>query len=605
MVEINVHFMSFCPQAGLARQRRACSRNLVGMHTMDEVGYAIPLIIGVTGHRDLIASEIPMLEENVERFFTDLQIRYPHLPVQVITALAEGADRLVARVALRMNLKVSVLLPMPRSVYETDFDEQSRAVFAEMLTEGDLIELQLLPDSLAQGVQRPGKARDAQYEYLGVYIAAHSHILLALWDGKPSSASGGTAHVIQFHQEDVVELLADDQRRSPIDFSEDESDLVYHVVCSREATGAPVDGIFPGECYWLSRDDLQPRTQSMPVRYSVVFDRQSEFNVDVKTVGSTDMPPIADSSAAPNSRLLEDIQQMFRRVDVLAIDYQRKAVMGLRWMYSFAALTGLSFIAYADFAGQDYGIFLYLLFLVCGISLYYRESRGAWDRKHLDYRGLAEGLRVQFFWALSGVPPDNASRFSHDAFMKRQDMEVGWIRNAMRYAGLRVNSTIDHATAAGLEIAVRVWVDHETASQTVYYRRGAKDRTERALRTRFFSSAAFAGAVVIAVVLALAGDSMSQGWQNILIALMGGLPFLAAVRNGYAHRVAERELIAQFNYMERIFSNARRLLGRARSMREKQDILRALGEAALDENGLWMLRQRERPLSGGELFRGG
>ena len=73
---------------------------------------------------------------------------------------------------------------------------------------------------------------------------------------------------------------------------------------------------------------------------------------------------------------------------------------------------------------------------------------------------------------------------------------------------------------------------------------------------------------------------MPELLQNVLVALMGGLPFLAAVRNGYAHRVAERELIAQYAYMERIFSNARRLLGRAESVREKQEILRALGEAA-------------------------
>jgi len=35
-----------------------------------------------------------------------------------------------------------------------------------------------------------------------------------------------------------------------------------------------------------------------------------------------------------------------------------------------------------------------------------------------------------------------------------------------------------------------------------------------------------------------------------------------------------------------------------------RDLLRALGEAALDENALWLLRQRERPLSGQQMLQG-
>ncbi len=572
---------------------------------MNHPSDGVPLVIGVTGHRDLVPAEVPLLEAAVERLFTELTERFPVLPLQVITPLADGADRLVARVAHRMGLRVSVLLPMPRHLYEMDFDEESLPIFEDMLGYGDLIELPLLPGATDADVDHYGPERDSQYEYLGVYIAAHSHLLLAIWDGKPSTAPGGTAHVIRFHQEDVVRMLVDDQRRSPIDFSEDESDLVHHVVCSRDSTGAPAGELSAGEQYWLSRDDLQPRTHTMPERYVLVFKRHEEFNADLRSVAKAPDAQLADFSTAPNAPFLHDIHDLFQQVDNLALSFQQRALRGLRGMYAFAALTGLSFILYADFAGQDYAIFLYLLFMLLGIGLYLRESRGAWYRKYLDYRGLAEGLRVQFFWALSGVPADNVSRFSHDAFMKRQDMEIGWIRNAMRYAGLRVNSTIDRATTVGLSVATRVWVDHEFSSQTAYYRRRAQERTRRALRTSWLSTASFAGSLVIALILALGDTQLPQLGQNVLIAFMGGLPFIAAVRNGYAQRVAERELIAQYTYMERIFTNAKRLLSRASSVREKQDILRALGEAALDENGLWMLRQRERPLTGGELFRGG
>jgi hypothetical protein len=95
-------------------------------------GHGVPLVIGVTGHRDLSAAEVPLLEDSVERFLVGLRRRFPDLPLMILTPLAEGADRLVARVAKRMQLQVAVLLPMPTDLYRTDFDKASDEVFEEM-----------------------------------------------------------------------------------------------------------------------------------------------------------------------------------------------------------------------------------------------------------------------------------------------------------------------------------------------------------------------------------------------------------------------------------------------------------------------------------------
>lgn len=68
------------------------------------------------------------------------------------------------------------------------------------------------------------------------------------------------------------------------------------------------------------------------------------------------------------------------------------------------------------------------------------------------------------------------------------------------------------------------------------------------------------------------------------------------MRQNYAHRTADHELLNQYTYMYRIFSNAHRLRDQAATTEIKREILRALGESALDEEGQWILRQRERPL---------
>jgi hypothetical protein len=59
----------------------------------------IPLVIGVTGHRDLIDAEKPQLRKKVEAFIGSLRSHFPDLPLLFLTGLAEGADRLVAEVA--------------------------------------------------------------------------------------------------------------------------------------------------------------------------------------------------------------------------------------------------------------------------------------------------------------------------------------------------------------------------------------------------------------------------------------------------------------------------------------------------------------------------
>ena len=59
----------------------------------------IPLIIGVTGHRDLVEAEIPELRAHIQALFSMLNNKFPDLPLLVITGLAEGTDGLAVKVA--------------------------------------------------------------------------------------------------------------------------------------------------------------------------------------------------------------------------------------------------------------------------------------------------------------------------------------------------------------------------------------------------------------------------------------------------------------------------------------------------------------------------
>ncbi len=553
----------------------------------------VPLVIGVTGHRDLVESEHEEIKARVRAFFEHMHESFPDLPLMMMTPLAEGADRIAAEVAHELDVPIVVLLPMPEHLYQSDFEGDSLREYRVMRELGERIELPLLPELREEDVAAPGADRDLQYAQLGAYLAAHSHVLLAIWDGKASNAPGGTGHVIKFHQHDVIDLIADGQHRSPIDFTEDESDLVYHVVCSRLESGPPDPGLEPGRAYWFTRDELKPRTLYMPERYRVVFQRMAEFSADLVQPADPERyyPLLPDPELAECGQGARDIDRLYHQADALAHRYQGYYYR-VTWATSLLALTaGVCFVAFADWPGVQAMLPPYILCVLLVLGLAGLDRRYSWQRKYLDYRVLAEGLRVQFYWAVAGVAMENPSRFSHDSFLKRQDLELGWIRNVMRFAGFRSDSK-DRSSSDDL---VQLCLQHWLQDQQSYYERKAIERERRQRLTGTFNTACFLLLIAAAVILALRSELVDTTPGDMLIALMGLLPFAIAARQNQAFRMAESEMLAHFQHYVRIFRNARNLMARAPSLVVRQDILRAVGEAALEENGQWILRQRERP----------
>ena len=66
---------------------------------------------------------------------------------------------------------------------------------------------------------------------------------------------------------------------------------------------------------------------------------------------------------------------------------------------------------------------------------------------------------------------------------------------------------------------------------------------------------------------------------------------------------AETELIKQYDFMHRIFHNARRRIDSADDDDEKRRVLRILGDAALEEHSEWILMHRERSIDQKEILR--
>ena len=331
----------------------------------------------------------------------------------------------------------------------------------------------------------------------------------------------------------------------------------------------------------------------------MVFERMQDFNRELLRRPNQRSPyDLEPADLSEHAREKTDaIRAVYLASDGLASFYQRRVMLSLRGTIVAALLAGLSFILYADFADQSGMIWFYLAFALIAIGGYMVADRFDWQRRYLDYRVLAEGLRVQFYWALAGVEMSNANRYSHDSIFQGRDLQLGWIRNVMRFTGLRA----DLAESLGQTeraLAIASWVGDQDSGQVGYYRKKSSVMIGQHRRTQMLIASCFGLGIMSALILA--SGFTSGVVENLFIALIGLFPILAAARQNYAHRMAERELVAQYAYMRDVYENAHRLIEASDIEQEALRILRDLGESALNENAQWVLRQRERPLPGGD-----
>lgn len=567
----------------------------------------VPLTIGVTGHRDLVPAEIARIEARVRGLFEYLRSRFPDRPLQVLSPLAEGADRLVARIALDLGVSLAVPLPLPQAVFMEDFaEESSRREFLELIGRADAVyELPVAPGSDPARWAERSHDRNRQYAAAGIFLCAHSHLLLALWDGKPSAELGGTAQVIGFHHHDVMPGYSTSTVLNRQTLVADDSDLVYHIVVSRaRPDGAPVSGLLPLSASWLTADESLPRNSELPERYARVFERTSRFNRDVRKfegrIAREGYSLLGEGASEFIPFEARYIDTLFRAADWLAIYFQQRTLAALRATHVFAFIMGLLFVMYSNVQARRFFMLGFFVCLVVAFVIHMRASRGRWQSLYLEYRALAEGLRVQFYWAVAGVTSDVSTKFAHDNFMQKQDSDLAWIPNVMRVAGVGCNVK-PNLDVRGLEFVREQWVGADTqGGQLRYFRRKIGEYAERARALEWLGRLIGLSSMVILAVSLLVSSAEARNW---LFAILGWALLLFGLRESYAHKTAEKELIKQYQFMYSIFSKAHRLMATAADDQERRGVLRILGESALDEHAEWILRYRDRPLNTGGLWR--
>jgi hypothetical protein len=546
----------------------------------------LPLLIGVTGHRDLRADDEPIIADRLRVIFTELRERYRSTPLLLLSSLADGADRLTARVALELGVGLCVVLPMPVEYYRLDFTDAASVEEFERLSQraiGSVLapmseELRL--DDLADP-----RMRELQYIQASLYVARYSHIMLALWDGADSPSPGGTRFAVHARLNGGSDFEA--SASDPLDAAE--VGVLYHVITPRRSSPVVPDNA--GTC-----TIEYPQSGPSPEHYERLFTLLDEYNRDILEWHATSDPSqCATRSILPHSEIesppLEQFCRRFTAADRLAGLYQhrtRRAFIGL-FAIVFVAATAFDVYGHLHHWTGKIGLVGYVLLFAVAWVWYRTAYRRRYQAKYLDYRAVAEGMRVQLYWHLAGI-----EQMVGEHYLRKQKSELDWIRYALNAATIELQShtTTEHLPGSMMErldYSYRQWVE----SQRGYFARIRIREQRRLERLERLINRSFVAAFVLAVVQLTVADTY------VIIIPMGLLPVVAGLLVGYIEKIGLHGHIKASTYMADLFHRAERRIADALakgSHHTAKHLLFELGKEALGENGDWLLYHRERPL---------
>ena len=143
----------------------------------------IPIVIGVTAHRRIREQDDSVILEAVKTELRKLQEQCPHSPLVMLSSLAEGGDLLCADAAESLGIPLIAALPRPLADYEKDFSREAKLRLLHHSARAE----QVFVAPHTEALPESATLRDFQFRQAGIYVASHSHVLLALWDGGPGT----------------------------------------------------------------------------------------------------------------------------------------------------------------------------------------------------------------------------------------------------------------------------------------------------------------------------------------------------------------------------------------------------------------------------------
>ena len=520
----------------------------------------IPLVVGVTGHRSLRPEDREALYASVTRELEALQRRCPSSPLVMLTSLAEGGDLLCADAAQSLGIPLLAALPMERSAYAADFSAEALRRFDAHCARAEKVFVAPFTEAAPETDDR-----DFRYRQAGIYVAAHCHVLLALWDGGAGTAAAcGTAEAVDFA------LHGSYCPAGGMPLRDGGNLAVLHIFTPRGDRTGESAGTVRVLGDWQAVEDLLEKTDR--------FNRQAAV-LDLPAGGLLPEDSREDAS-------LRRMEALYRAADALSGLSARRYRRVLALLAAASTLLTMAFLLYDE--AQAIGlIFVCGAMLLAAVCCQRYARRSDCHRQYIEYRTLAECLRVQCFlrYAGSGVGAQELLPWT-------EQEECAWVLAAL--CALAVGPAAERAHD------IRAcWVEQQRS----YHQRALSPvgrdlrLSERTVRTAMLCSVALYLAAVLFEMLfggmlwaAPFPVADSEWYRTVLKIAMGSLSAMTLFVANYYGRLSLDRKLADHAKMERFY---RKMAGQLALRGQTEALLIALAREELIENGNWGSYQRD------------
>ncbi len=523
------------------------------------------------------------------------------------TPLAAGADQMAATSARAQDYEIRALLPFGSYEYEKDFAKgEEHAQFRSLLKDSD--EVFCLPGSRE-------KEQDA-YLTVGKAVIAAADVIVAVWDGGEGNGPGGTAHIVDLALRAGVPVI--------------------HIPINREQQGVEAarllvggDAVEPEIAHFCGPDDyvslienlLSPSSSAereQLLEYLAEEEKTTNWRIEyplllsllcVKKLGSKPwrQAPVASdlSSSLPiaekasGGKDIDPRDLAYAWANFLAIRYAQLFRSGHVTNYFLSAFAVL--VALFGLIIPDIKVVLVVIELATIGLLYLNTSAGRngdWHRRWLQYRHLAESLRLLEYLKQTGLagPPFRSENASHSI---EGEVSADWSSWYCAAIWREMRCPVGFMSVERTKALAQSVIRDQVKDQASYHRVNA--HRMRHLDHRLHEAGTFLMAAVIAscilyMIIFIISREMLYGLTYPFVFVTAGFPALGAAVFGMRGH-GEHLLTAS-----RSLITAEKLeveLGRLEALDDPEELAKVLEQTTrviLADLNLWTVSYSEKSL---------
>lgn len=531
----------------------------------------LPYIIGVVGHRNIVEESKEVARHHFEQILKRYKAKYPNTPILVVTSLAEGADQLIAEIAIKVEgVFLGVLIPMSIHKYlETFSSDAARQEFNEFCSKALFVR-----DTSTNMVfeDNSDAFRNNTRE-----LSNNADLLIALWDGIASNQIGGTSDTLYYK----LKKIHRPKNLTDVALNQKEFGSAIVIPVSRIGEQTPLIKKNP---YALKPVSLE----------EIPIDEAS----DLLAVSKHNWNKLKFEPQSPSMTYSEILT---KNALSLAEKMRKKFIIALLIILSSSFLTIVAIEIQSRSTSKIISVATILVALSAFI-IYQIVTKLEIKDKYHQFQAVAEAGEIQQLWSKVGISEDVS-----DYFLTGINSSFDWMRSLVRTISfLDKSQTINNMEAETKEF-MKTWISKQIllrkGDSKVVGRITKTNRLASFIRIITFISIIFSlfiwGYFSITLILGIDSTISTRGLLQSLFVLALAA---AATFSSYSYLLALREMVMREEKALYALDNALESLSldliELPPLVHGREVAKSLGIFFLNETSEWYVRNYDRKVKG-------